>query len=232
MDSTKQDSAYQTAFEFGQEDFPVRTCRLPDDVRDWLEADLVSGSSSIDLLQAASRNGWSSRTSPDYSVPMKGETLQSYLEDLPESYRKFLQEVGEMRDSQEAHSTPLPTAFAMHSFMEWPSAAVVCSLSAVLETDAPRKYYLSARAARGILRRAEKRGKALPEMLHRALLQVAERQNEPGRAEGKTPLWQPLPPFEEWIKATGHLGGTREEWERLKEMESPLVATTPAAPST
>jgi hypothetical protein len=39
----------------------------------------------------------------------------------------------------------------------------VCSLSDILETgDVPRRFYLSARACRGILRRAEKRGKELP----------------------------------------------------------------------
>jgi len=50
----------------------------------------------------------------------------------------------------------------------------VFSLSDVLETrDVPQKYYLSARACAGILRRAEKRGKALPEMLRVALGAVA-----------------------------------------------------------
>jgi hypothetical protein len=40
----------------------------------------------------------------------------------------------------------------------------------VLERDSiPMKYYLSARACAGILRRAEKRGKKLPELLRLAL---------------------------------------------------------------
>ena len=56
---------------------------------------------------------------------------------------------------------------------EWPSAVVVCSLSDTLETQAvPQRFYLSQKACAGILRRAEKRGKALPEMLRQALLQV------------------------------------------------------------
>ena len=46
----------------------------------------------------------------------------------------------------------------------------VCSLWDVLEqADVPQKYYLSARACAGILRRAKRRGKALPEMLRVAL---------------------------------------------------------------
>jgi hypothetical protein len=51
----------------------------------------------------------------------------------------------------------------------------VCSLSDILETgDVPQRYYLTAKACRGILRRAEKRGKSLPPSLAAALLAVAE----------------------------------------------------------
>ena len=51
----------------------------------------------------------------------------------------------------------------------------VSSLSDILETGGvPQWYFLSARACRGILRRAEKRGKTLPPMLHQALSAVAE----------------------------------------------------------
>lgn len=42
-------------------------------------------------------------------------------------------------------------------------------LSEILQTDASEKYYLSARACEGILRRADKRGKELPEVLKTAL---------------------------------------------------------------
>jgi hypothetical protein len=54
------------------------------------------------------------------------------------------------------------------------SAGDVCSLLDILESrDVPQKYYLSPRACAGILRRAEKRGKALPEMLRVALVRRA-----------------------------------------------------------
>ena len=50
----------------------------------------------------------------------------------------------------------------------------VCSLSDILETgDVPQRYYLTARACAGILRRAEKRGKTLPVALQAALQAVA-----------------------------------------------------------
>jgi hypothetical protein len=50
----------------------------------------------------------------------------------------------------------------------------VSSLSEILEAgDVPQRYYLSAKACRGILRRAEKRGKELPRALMLALEAVA-----------------------------------------------------------
>jgi hypothetical protein len=46
----------------------------------------------------------------------------------------------------------------------------VCSLSDILETgDIPPRYYLSPTACRGILRRAESKGRKLPEALRRVL---------------------------------------------------------------
>ncbi|MNR50680.1 hypothetical protein D3C85_1702360 [compost metagenome] len=68
-----------------------------------------------------------------------------------------------------------PTEFLTLSSLEYPSDAVVCSLSDVLETgEVPQRFFLSATACRGILRRAEKRGKALPPPLALALKAVAE----------------------------------------------------------
>jgi hypothetical protein len=51
---------------------------------------------------------------------------------------------------------------------------LVASLSEVLETGTlPQKYCLSAKACSGILKRAERRGKKLPQMLKDALEQNA-----------------------------------------------------------
>jgi len=59
--------------------------------------------------------------------------------------------------------------------LEWPSAAAVCLLSDTLEIgDVPHRFFLSATACKGILRRAEKRGKPLPQRLREALQAVAE----------------------------------------------------------
>src|SRR3546814_15049798 len=63
-----------------------------------------------------------------------------------------------------------PTAFSTLSTSEFPNGAVASSLSDILETgDLPQRYFLSAKACSGILRRAEKRGKTLPLALSRAL---------------------------------------------------------------
>jgi hypothetical protein len=61
------------------------------------------------------------------------------------------------------------------SLTPFPNGGGVCSLSDILQAtpDVPRQYYLSPKACAGILRRAEKRGKALPPMLAEALIAVA-----------------------------------------------------------
>ncbi len=58
-----------------------------------------------------------------------------------------------------------------HNTSESPNVAAESSLSRILQpaTDVPEKYYLSARACLGILRRAKERGKELPEELRIAL---------------------------------------------------------------
>lgn len=74
-----------------------------------------------------------------------------------------------------------PTEFLTLNTSEWNHSLVpshsdggVCSLSDILETgDVPRRYFLSAKACAGILRRAVKRGKELPRVLYEALWAVA-----------------------------------------------------------
>ncbi|WP_461246527.1 DNA cytosine methyltransferase [Treponema sp. R6D11] len=56
---------------------------------------------------------------------------------------------------------------------ECPNVVKESSLSQILEKNVPEKYYLSPKACRGILRRAERRGKELPEALKAALEQQA-----------------------------------------------------------
>lgn len=68
-----------------------------------------------------------------------------------------------------------PTECLTLNISEFPNGAVVSSLSDILETgDLPYRYFLSAKACRGILRRADRRGKALHPPLRAALQAVAD----------------------------------------------------------
>ena len=75
--------------------------------------------------------------------------------------------------SQRWHTSGMgsPIGCLMLNTSEYPSEGVECLLSDILEVgNIPPKFYLSERACQGILNRAERRGKKLPEMLYRALL--------------------------------------------------------------
>src|SRR5690606_33183312 len=102
----------------------------------------------------------------------------------PEPGSKSLQEDGSLRELSKATvaRTASHGGCLTLSLSEWtalpehfPSNDGVCSLSDILEAtgDVPQRFYLSAQACRGILRRAEKRGKDLPPQLRRALEAVA-----------------------------------------------------------
>ena len=70
---------------------------------------------------------------------------------------------------------------------ESPSDAVECSLSQVLNPTAPQRFSLSARAASGILRRANRRGKVLPAALQMALEAIGTEQPQSSQVRRLTP---------------------------------------------
>lgn len=79
-----------------------------------------------------------------------------------------------------------PGGCLMPNFSECPNDAKESSLLDILETGAvPRKYYLSQLACRGILRRAAKRGKSLPERLRIMLEQIAN--PSPSKSDKENP---------------------------------------------
>ena len=124
--------------------------------RDWMTRVATSPSSLLDLLADSGPYGWCGRTSPASCR----STTDARLE--PSSGCWSNSGMGS------------PTEFWTLSILEYPSDGVASSLSDILETgELPRRYYLSATACRGILRRAERRGKELPEALRSALLEVA-----------------------------------------------------------
>jgi hypothetical protein len=67
-----------------------------------------------------------------------------------------------------------PTGFLTLNTSESHKDAEECLLSDTLEIgDLPQRFYLSPKACKGILNRAERRGKKLPPMLKEALEQQA-----------------------------------------------------------
>ena len=74
----------------------------------------------------------------------------------------------------------------MLNFGECPNVVEESGLWQILEANVPQKYFLSETACLGVLRRAERRGKKLPEILEKALKQQIERWRKYG---------SPLPVF-------------------------------------
>lgn len=123
---------------------------------DWPMIAVTWHSNFLGLLIAHAPDGWSGRTSPaschrteeGILVPSSGGWSNSGMGSPTESWTL--------------------------STLEFHRGAVASSLSDILETgDVPQRFFLSARACRGILRRAEKRGKSLPPSLAAALQAVA-----------------------------------------------------------
>ncbi len=133
----------------------AKTYRLPESARAWLESDQGFGSSSIELLASLGRSGLLSKTSLAFYPATEEPTSLSSFAGWSNS------------------GMASPGGYSTLSISEWPSDAAACSLSEVLETDVAPKYFLSAKACSGILRRAERRGKALPPQLERNLRAVA-----------------------------------------------------------
>jgi len=141
---------------FSSEELPASLSASPDCERDWMTRVATSCLPTLPLLNAIGPSGWYGRTCPA-SYPVKeDEILPPYFE-------------GWMNSGMGGRTECLTL-----STSEWPNAAVVCSLSDTLETGiVPQRFFLSATACQGILRRADKRGKELPEALRLALQQVA-----------------------------------------------------------
>lgn len=78
-----------------------------------------------------------------------------------------------MRDKQLANFLPRWNGFSVGTIISVEQPLLQTSLSDILQENVPERYFLSPKACAGILNRAERRGKKLPEMLDRALRQTA-----------------------------------------------------------
>ncbi len=144
----------------GSQDFPARTSPAPASEKGGKANDPSSSSTSSGKLRQRFRSGSSWRTSPACSLFEEEPTSES--------------------------SSPLWSTSGIASPGEcWTRGSSGCpsdvdvssSLRDILEPpdQIPQKYWLSARAAAGILERASRRGRALPEPLRVALEAVASR---------------------------------------------------------
>ena len=118
---------------------------------------------------------WYGKTYPAHSASTAAEISPQFLRRLsksvsrksPQFYR--LQTGGLIQGVFWEEDFQLLGEFSTRSFLEYHNGGEESRLSQILQADVPRKYCLSPTACAGILNRAKRRGKELPEMLRIAL---------------------------------------------------------------
>jgi len=133
------------------EDSRAKITQLQESAAAWLVTVARSGGKCTGLLLSAAPPGLSEK------MYLGSCPATEAVTSLPSSARLF--------NSGMASHGLLWTA----NTSEWRNGGDACSLSDILEESPNRKYLLSPKACAGILRRAEKRGKVLPEALRLAL---------------------------------------------------------------
>jgi len=161
--SNKDDQilAVSLALISSAEGSPAKTLASLDDGLDSPETEADCSLNSPESLKPSSRGSSSSRTFQACFLPIKD------LISLSSSIRWT------------NSGTVWRGAFSIASSSESPSVAAECSLSDILVPHAHPKYSLSPRAAAGILRRAERRGRALPTHLEAALVALMNTPAQP-----------------------------------------------------
>ena len=134
----------------------------------------------LSIFEIFSPDIWSGKMSQEPLAQTKERTSDAYLKKQRKSSVKmplFLDLRGGGGVHQDAlweMGGQLLGVYMMHSFGECPSEERESHLSQILEVNPHRKYCLSARACQGILNRAERRGKILPEILYKTLIKQAQ----------------------------------------------------------
>lgn len=158
---------------------------LPDSEKVCVTRAVISRSDSLEWLLVNALDGSSGKTFPASCPATKDGTL------APSSGRWLNSGMGS------------PTECLTLNTSEFHSGADVSLLSHILEVQpVPPRFYLSVTACKGILRRAEKRKKKLPEMLYQALMQVTADCTEPADKTSTTDTHtlspEPSPDSPEW----------------------------------
>ena len=141
---------------FSSEELRASPSALRDSERAWMILVATSCSPIWQLLADSGPAGWYGRTSPASCRSTAAGLLEPCSEGWGNSGMGSL------------------TEFLTLNTSEYPSDGAASSLSDILETgDVPLRFFLSALACKGILRRAENRGRELPEHLSEVLKQIA-----------------------------------------------------------
>lgn len=134
---------------------PAKICQSPENEQDLRESGQVSFGKSSGLRKKPSHPGDSLKMSQGFFLLMADATC------------------GLSSTGYESAGLLSATGFSTVSISESPKDGAVCFLSAVLQSQVSSKYFLSPKAAAGILRRAEKRGRTLPDTLQQKLTALA-----------------------------------------------------------
>ena len=149
----------------------------PGSERDWMTRVVTWPSNMRDFLDACGLAGSSGKTSPEHFRPGAVNRTQVWTITTKAGKRRWSKRTISHESLKRLLNAGMgsPGEFLTLKISECPSDAVASSLSDILETgDLPQRYFLSARACAGILRRAEKRGRKLPEHLEQALRTAAD----------------------------------------------------------
>ena len=161
---------------------PANPSVLPDSEKDSRTPEETLCLFFLDLLTGSGPDGWSGKTCPVFFPP--GQVLTRRVIWRKESNGKLTKRVISPASSPVLRNSGMGGRglFLTLSTSEFRNGAVVSSLSDILETGSvPQRFFLSAKACAGILRRAAKRGKKLPPQLEAALRMVArDTEAEPG----------------------------------------------------
>ena len=121
------------------------------------------------------RDTWSGKTFPEHSAVTTERTSEQSSKKSPKSQTKQLLFLDLRKTNGHAPDVSWETdgqslgELTTLNFVESPNVAVESHLSQILEENPLPKYSLSATACQGILRRADRRGKELPQALKIAL---------------------------------------------------------------
>lgn len=140
------------------EEHPVKASPSQEMDLDWMTRVLALPVSFAELSKSTVLDGLSGRTCPVASALIKGPTSLSSCGRLQKSGMAFAGECWTL------------------NFSVYPNTVKECSLSQVLEhINRPSRFFLSDRAIQGILDRAKRRNKKLPEAFLQAVSAMTSR---------------------------------------------------------